>query len=436
MNPKASLFTTATLKNFGDPVLHPPHTGSHTLTAIRKACQKCSLQDFKVFLKAAKALFLNSILEPFWVDWLLLCPSCFLHIEPLHHFHQFSWDHNIKWCITVVTALEIDFRFSLLQPTVGYHGFEDGISRLKQVTGRDHRSIQCYIVGIIAGAVPHRFLTVIRALLNFRYLVQAPIFSDESLRKLTDALQLFHDHKDAIVQASVCNAWEIPKLELLQSVVSRIRCSGPVMQWSADVTEHAHIQEIKVPAWLSNNQNYYDQIAHYLDHSDKCFHFDVTTYFEAHHKQTPLPDEDDLDFDQEDNDIKLDAPSLFEHMNVSQSTVNYFAVAEALSRGCIPNALKPHHTFSSSSTAFHIANKLSLHMTVDEAAALFGVLDLRPAIWEFLQHVQNCTNHDVQVSGLRILIVHSCLIAFKYGTKYMSSNSFITQTKEWMLHKC
>ena len=172
------------------------------------------------------------------------------------------------------------------------------------------------------------------------------------------------------------------------------------MQWSTNATEHAHVQEIKVPAWMSNNQNYYDQIAYYLDHSDKCFCFDIATYIEAQQEQTPLLDEDDLDFDQEDdqnNGIKSDAPSLSEHMNISQLTVNYFAVAEVLSRGCITNALKPHCTFSSSFTAFHIVNKPLLYMTVDEAAMLFGVPDLRPVIWEFLQCV--CMNHDI--SGLR-----------------------------------
>ena len=49
------------------------------------------------------------------------------------------------------------------------------------------------------------------------------------------------------------------------------------MQWSADATEHAHVQEIKVPTRLSNNQNYYDQIPRCLDHSDKCFHFSIAT---------------------------------------------------------------------------------------------------------------------------------------------------------------
>ncbi|KAF8545815.1 hypothetical protein OG21DRAFT_1491888 [Imleria badia] len=112
-------------------------------------------------------------------------------------------------------------------------------------------------------------------------------------------------------------------------------------------------------------------------------------------------DEDDLDFDWEDdqdNILELDTPSLSEHMNVSQSAVNYFTVAEALTcaSGCVPNATKHLYcTFSSSTTAFHIANKPLLCITVDEAATLFGIPDLRPAIWEFLQCVQNHTSHDV-----------------------------------------
>ena len=115
-SPKGSPFMTATSKHFGDPVLHPPCTRSHTLDAINKALEKCSPLDYKGFLKITKALFLNSVIKLFWVDWPLSCPSFFLHPETLHHFCRFSWDHDIKWCIEVVTASEIDFRFSLLQP--------------------------------------------------------------------------------------------------------------------------------------------------------------------------------------------------------------------------------------------------------------------------------------------------------------------------------
>ncbi|KAG6372134.1 hypothetical protein JVT61DRAFT_7920 [Boletus reticuloceps] len=266
VGPKASLFTTATSK---------------------------------------QALSLNGVVEPFWDGWPLSCPSLFLHIETLHHFHRFAWDHDDKWCIEVVTPPELDF--------VGYRTFNDGISKLKQVTGRDHRTVQRYIVGVIAGAVPPRFLIAIRALLDFRYLAQAPVFSDQSLDKLTEALQVFHDNKDAVVQAGgwkKSSKWEIPKLELLQSVVSNIRHSGPVWQWSADATEHAHIQEIKNPARMGNNQNYYDQIARYLDRSDKCFRFNLATYFETRGtKAATLESDDDFTQGGEDHDDVDDVPS-------------------------------------------------------------------------------------------------------------------------------
>ena len=309
-------------------------------------------------------------------------------------------------------AAEIDFCFSLLQPVVGYCGFKDGISKLKQVTRCDHRSIQHYIIGIIAGAIPCWFLIAVCALQDFCYLVQAPIFSDQSLNRLADALQLFHDNKDTIVQAGGRdNSWVIPKLELLQSVASSICRSGPVMQWSADATEHAHVQEIKVTAQLSNNQNYYNQIAHYLDRSDKCFHFDIATYFQAQHKKVDLQEDGDADSDQEDEyDIDSDASSLCDHINISPRIVDYFAVADALSRGAIPNAPKPHRTFSTSTTTFHIANKLSLSMTVDEAATLYSIPNLHPAIWEYLQCVQHCTD-DHPVSGVQTSDLH-CPLPF------------------------
>ncbi|KAI6101999.1 hypothetical protein EDD16DRAFT_1495086 [Pisolithus croceorrhizus] len=277
---------------------------------------------------------------------------------------------------------------------VGYHGFEDGILKLKQVTGHNHHAIQHYIVGVISGAVPHRFLIAVHTLIDFCYLTQAPIFTDRSLDRLMNALQLFHNNKDAVMQAGVRDAWEIPKLELLQSVVSNIQCSGPVIQWSADTTKHAHIQEVKVPAWLSNNQNYYDQITHYLDHSDKCFHFDVATYFETRHEGNPSEDDDDSE---EEHDIELNFNncSLCDHMNLPHLPLNYFVIANALASDSIPNALKPHHTFSNITTAFHLVTRPSLCMTIDDTTILFKLPDLRPAIGEFLQHAQNHLNHPV-----------------------------------------
>ena len=143
--------------------------------------------------------------------------------------------------------MELDFHFSIIQPLVGYQAFDEGISNLKQVTGRDHCSIQCYIIGTVAGGVPCTFFIALCAL-DFHYQAQAPTFTTHSLNWVARALQEFHDNKDAIICHGTRKNWKLPKLELLQSVVPGIHQSGAAMQWSANVTEHTHIKEIKVPA--------------------------------------------------------------------------------------------------------------------------------------------------------------------------------------------
>ena len=66
----------------------------------------------------------------------------------------------------------------------------------------------------------------------------------------------FHEHKSAIIDVGVrvgkgnkpINNWYIPKLKLMQCVVPNIQANGPPIQYSASVTEHTHITEIKNPA--------------------------------------------------------------------------------------------------------------------------------------------------------------------------------------------
>ncbi|KAI6000085.1 hypothetical protein EDD15DRAFT_2147104, partial [Pisolithus albus] len=61
-------------------------------------------------------------------------------------------------CVAATGAVELDFRFSVIQTLVGYRAFKEGISKLKQVTGRDHRAVQRYIIAAVAGSVPCKFL--------------------------------------------------------------------------------------------------------------------------------------------------------------------------------------------------------------------------------------------------------------------------------------
>ncbi|KIK18560.1 hypothetical protein PISMIDRAFT_14270 [Pisolithus microcarpus 441] len=354
-SPKASPVTTATSKDFGNPFRHPSRTSSLTLSAIQTACTEQDPFDYENFLKVIKHLHLNGVIKPCWKGWPLSDPPQFLTPKPLHHFHRMFWDHDVKWCIAVTGSAELDFRFSLLQTPVGYCTFEDGISQLKQVTGHDHHAVQCYIIALE--------------------------FTDDTLVRVANALQGFHNHKDTIMCAGAQkDSWEIPKLELLQSVVSSIHLSGAVIQWSADPTEHAHVQEIKVLARAGNNQDYYRSQGRHTT-IDAIEDDEIFEQAEVEHE----PDEDDT--------------SLADHLVVVRSPINYFAIADMLVHGCIPNTLKPYCTLSTTTTAFHLSTKPSLRLSVDEAAAMFNLLDLRAALSEYLYRLQSGMPH--LVSGAR-----------------------------------
>ena len=264
---KTSHLTLASHKLFGDHFQHPTRLASLTLSQIEHLCKEIDPWNLERYAKESQSCFrLNGVHLPFWRDWMLpdgtiAEPSQFLTPEPLHHWHKQFWDHDAKWCIRAVGSAEIDLRFSLLQPCVGFRHFKAGISLLKQVTGRDHRNVQRYIIAIIADAVPKKFILCIRALCDFRYLAQSRTIDTRTLTEISNALTLFHQNKQAILDAGArvgkgnkqLGHFFIPKLELLHNVVTSTCWSGPPIQWSADPTKRAHIDAIKVPSENTNN---------------------------------------------------------------------------------------------------------------------------------------------------------------------------------------
>jgi hypothetical protein len=189
---------------------------------------------------------------------------------------------------------------------------------LKQVTGHDQYNIQCYIIPVIADAVSPQFVLVLHALMDFRYLAQSPLLDDRDCERISNALTLFHQNKQAIMDAGACRGkngpilhWEIPKLELLQSVVSNIKSNGVASQWSADFTEHAHIPLVKDPARAGNNQRYESQVCRYLDHLEKIRNFDLATAIRGSGIQLGMAGDtdsqsgDELDTDSDDDYFRV-----------------------------------------------------------------------------------------------------------------------------------
>lgn len=375
---KTSSITMATHKQFGDPFRHQPRTASTTLSSLQQLTAAVDPADIEAFEKESLKYRLNGIHLPFWRDWPLAEPSTFLTSEPLHHWHKAFWDHDAKWCIHALGGPEINFRFSVLHPRTGYQHFKEGISSLKQVTGRDHRDIQRFIVPVIAGAVSTGFLIAIRALLDFRYLAQAPVITDSTCTMIDNALRLFHQHKFSITSTGAqrgkngpISHWEIPKLEFLQSVVPNIQANGAAIQWSADITEHAHISVVKDPARSGNNQAYEPQICRYLDRLDKLDNFDLATAMQSAGMDFREPVAfDNQDDSEDDEDRSNEAPILsstsellsqllpcgYQASTSSKQNTDYFYRLDLMKRGLLNTMRFPPRTFKcADSVVIHLS---------------------------------------------------------------------------------
>ena len=414
---KTSPVTMATYKQFGDPFQHAPWTKSTTLAQLATVHSRSDPNDINSFFREAQKFRLNGVDKPFWRDWALSEPSRFLTPEPLHHLHKQFWDHDAQWLVLAVGESEIDFRFSVLQPITGYRHFHEGISRLKQVTGRCHRDVQRYIIAVSADAAPPGVVVAVRALMQFRYLVQSPRIDENDLKRISDALDEFHANKDAIIAAGVrrgkgnkvIDNWHIPKLELMQNIIPSIRNCGVSAQWSADITEHAHITEIKDPARSSNNNNYDPQICRHLDRADKCRRFDFATSL-LDCKQDPedaaedalFPNDDEIDIDA-DADIPPESSLATQQPGQPCSITNYFAIAKLLQQREVGSVPLPLRSFVVGRTAFHFAYEPSIrNITINEVAVKFGLPDLRPAIADFLhREATHGHNHVHAIGGPR-----------------------------------
>jgi hypothetical protein len=426
---KTSHLTMADYRRFGDSTRQEPRTASTTLAQLAALATVHDPIDLPTYLSAAKSIRLNGVHLPFWRDWYLQSPtqilrfdpSQFLTPEPLHHWHKQFWDHDAKWAIRAVGAEEFDFRLTTIQPITGFKHFKDGVSTLKQVTGRTHRELERYIVCVIAGKAPPLFVIAIRALMDFRYLAQSRRLNDNQLTLIAASLQLFHSHKQSILDAGArvgkgnktIDHFQIPKLELMHSVVPSVAACGAVMQWSADVTEHAHITEIKVPGRSGNNQSYSPQICRWLDRSEKHSNFALALSIreqqvQAHNTSTPELQDDDSDDDSNvAADGENDQPNL---PGWDASQPDLFARAARLSANITPSTPIPLRTFCTETTAF----QLNFHpclpcITVDKVAVMFKLPDLRPALADYIQRSRDLRSPTFKIGQRRTSPSHAML---------------------------
>ncbi|KIK13794.1 hypothetical protein PISMIDRAFT_118190, partial [Pisolithus microcarpus 441] len=253
---------------------------------------------------------------------------------------------------------------------------------------------------VIASSAHANVIAAVCALMEFRYLAQAPAIMEEGCEKIAAALAEFHRYKHAIIDGGlhrgdqsglVLEHWEIPKLELLQSVVPSIPQVGSVLQWSVDMMEHAHIEVVKDPVSRMNNKDYSSQICCHLDRVEKCWMFDTAICLRGATVAGFSSSAIERDEDRSDGEVGYAADDADEAGEAilndlwapKQSPSDFFDIA---AKHVVSTALSssPLRTFTHGSTAFHLNLRPSLCcLSVDSAAEKFAIPDLRSALGDF-----------------------------------------------------
>ena len=248
----SSPLSVATKKEFGNATPSAVRTRMHTLDRIRLSLQyHHPWTDLAQLCKIYKRQGLNGIYQPFWEDWGNADPSSFLTSDALHQWHKFFFNHVLKWASNIVGVSEFDRKLSCLQPMVGEHRWKKGVSKLKQLTGREHRELEKVVVPLMVGVDPTA-VAAIHAIVDFIFQAQSLLCYNETSASLRSALAEFFHFSMSVVREGGRKGkngpiphFQIPKLELMQHVARTIPEMGALYQWTSDVTERCHITHVK-----------------------------------------------------------------------------------------------------------------------------------------------------------------------------------------------
>jgi len=105
----------------------------------------------------------------------------------------------VKWCTSLVVEEAIDARFGTMSSHPHLCHFKKGISSISQWTGKEHKEMQIFFLGVLASIAPPHIIAAACSLLNFVYYAQYQSHTTEMLHHMQEALDLFHANKDIFI---------------------------------------------------------------------------------------------------------------------------------------------------------------------------------------------------------------------------------------------
>ncbi|KAG9089396.1 hypothetical protein FS749_001363 [Ceratobasidium sp. UAMH 11750] len=258
---------------------------------------------------------------PFWESHWLIDVGSLLSPDLLHQLNKGMFkDHLTKWVQEIISKKTMDKRYKSMPEQHGIRHFKNGITGVSQWTGRELKEMAKVFLPIVSDG-DDAVLRAARALLDFMYLAHSSSLTDDEIDAMDDALQVFHENKEAFVRLEAMGSEEgfsaIPKLHMMQHYTHLIRQLGTPDGFNTETSERLHIDFAKSGYRASNRVNPLKQMALYiqrLEAVDMHLTYLMTTRPEAYcgaggtmyGDNPPDPDEEDDDyvFDEEEEAVE------------------------------------------------------------------------------------------------------------------------------------
>ena len=111
-----------------------------------------------------------------------------------------------------------------------------------------------------------------RALLDFLYLAQLPSHTTDTIRRLEDTLESFHQNKDVFIDLGVCDHFNVPKVHSLLHYGLSIVLFGTTDNYNTEQTERLHIDFTKDAYRATNRKDELKQMTTWLERRKRVQH--------------------------------------------------------------------------------------------------------------------------------------------------------------------